>query len=79
MKQASAAKELEESADTFIDELDKEAKAKKDKEAKKKALKEQQRKERLRAEEKKKVCLADNYFYYFIKIIYFATSSSGYN
>ena len=55
MKQASAAKELEESADTFIDELDKEANAKKDKESKKKAQKEQKQKERLRAEEKKKV------------------------
>ena len=50
-----AAKELEESADTFLDELDASEKARKEKEAKKRTLKEQQRKEKLRAQEKQQV------------------------
>lgn len=50
-----AAKELEESADSFLDELDASDKARKEKEAKKKSLKEQQLKEKLKAQERQKV------------------------
>ena len=56
-----AAKQLEETADTFLDEIDSENKTKKEKEAKKKALREQQQKERLRAEEKQKVIYMMSY------------------
>lgn len=50
-----AAKELEESADSFLDEIDSADKVKKEKDAKKKASKELQRQEKLRAQEKQKV------------------------
>ena len=49
------AKELEESADTFLDELDASDKAKREKDAKKQLAKEQLRKEKIRMEEKQKV------------------------
>jgi predicted lipase len=59
------AKELEEEADTFLDELDATDKAKREKETKKKALKEQQKIEKMRVQQKQQVFITLYIFYIF--------------